>query len=210
MKINSQLKERILNTENKKGEFKIMNDELLKKQLNNIYGLGYKYLPNDVLLTDDEVKELLKNIKTSPYKITNIKMIVENKVVEVTFFDGIKEKMVLVEPDEFSMEDCLYIALAKKLYKNDYTFEGIEHKSKELRYMKKYVKIVNDGLKLWKQIQKKEAEEKEIQEMIQRKRKKRAEYKIRRAERKRNEKINLIAEAIKRSGVESIKVDDGK
>ena len=37
MKINSQLKERILNTENKKGEFKIMNDELLKKQLNNIY-----------------------------------------------------------------------------------------------------------------------------------------------------------------------------
>ena len=187
-----------------------MNEKLVEKQLNGMYGLEYKYLPNDILLTDVEVKELLKKYTFLPYTITNIKMIVENKVVEVTFFDGTKEKMVLVEPDEFSMEDCLYIALAKKLYKKDYTFEGIEYKSKELRYMKKYVKIVKEGLKLWKQIQKKEADEKETQEMIQIKRKKRAEYKVRRAERKRNEKINLIAEAIKRSGVESVKVDDDK
>ena len=82
-------------------------------------------------------------------KIIDINVIVPNKVVEVTFADGKKEKMVCHEEDTFDLRNCLFIAIAKHLYKKEYTFEGIEWKAFELTYLKKYVKIVDFALKAY-------------------------------------------------------------
>jgi len=96
-------------------------------------------------------------------KIIDINIIVSNKVVEVTFADGKKEKMVCHEEDIFNLRNCLFIAIAKHLYKKEYTFEGIEWKAFELTHLKKYVKIVDSALKAYdkkqKEIEKVEAEE---------------------------------------------------
>lgn len=42
---------------------------------------------------------------------------------------------------------CLFIAIAKHLYKDTYTPEGIEYKATLLSYEKKYAKIVNSAIK---------------------------------------------------------------
>lgn len=117
--------------------------------------------------------------------ISDIDIIVPNKVVEVTFADGLKEKMVRHEDDTFDLRDCLFIAIAKHLYKKDYTFEGIEWKAFELTHLKKYVKIVDSALKAFdkkqKDVAKVEEGRKAEQERIERKRAKRQTYKERRA-----------------------------
>lgn len=90
----------------------------------------------------------------SKEEITDINIIVPNKVVEVTFADGKKEKMVCHEEDTFNLRNCLFIAIVKHLYKKDYTFEGIEWKAFELTHLKKYVKIVDSALKAHEKKQK--------------------------------------------------------
>lgn len=130
-----------------------------------------------------------------PNEIVFVDVIVENKVTEVTFGDGKKEKMVLQEPDVFCMEDCLYIALAKHLYKQICTFEGIECKAKELRNYKYYAKIVNNGLKLWKKIKKFQEEEKLEEERIKKRKEKKEAYKKKRAEKRKEELISIQKEA---------------
>ena len=74
-------------------------------------------------------------------------IIVPNKVVEVLFKDGNTEKMVCHKEDTFDIRRCLFIALAKHLYKEEYTFEGIEHKANEMMMMKRYVKTVDAAIK---------------------------------------------------------------
>jgi len=90
---------------------------------------------------NEQVKAILSEV------IKDVNIIVPNKVVEVTFADDKKEKMVCHEEDTFNLRNCLFIAIAKHLYKNEYTFEGIEYKAFELMHMKKYVKIVDSALK---------------------------------------------------------------
>lgn len=117
--------------------------------------------------------------------ITDINVVVPDKVVVVTFSDYKKEKMVCHEEDAFNLRNCLFIAIAKHLYKEDYTVEGIEWKAKELMHMKKYVKIVDSALKCYKKKQKDikllEESHRLEQERIERKRAKRQAYKERRA-----------------------------
>lgn len=74
-------------------------------------------------------------------------IIVPNKVVEVLFKDGDTEKMVCHKEDTFDIRRCLFIALAKHLYKKEYTFEGIEYKANEMMMMKCYVKTVDAAIK---------------------------------------------------------------
>lgn len=147
-----------------------------------------------------------KNTPVDSNAIIDIDEIVENKVTEVKFGDGTKEKMVLQDPDVFCMEDCLYIALAKKLYKHTFTFEGIEHAAKEMRYVKYYNGIVNNGLKLWKKIkQKKEKElldEKLEKERLERHKKKRALYKAKREEKRKKEMIDAQVEIAKEAYIQ--------
>ena len=79
--------------------------------------------------------------------IYSFEEIVPKKVVVVYFRDGQSEKMVCREPDVFDLHRCLYLAIAKHLYKQEYTTEGIEYKASELSMQKKYVKIVENAIK---------------------------------------------------------------
>ena len=131
--------------------------------------------------------------------IFNINVIVPDKVVEIEFYDG-KEKMVCHKDDTFDLRKCCFIAIAKHLYKTEYTQEGIEHMATQLTYQKKYVKIVDKALKYYKKKEEEKAEKirKEEEEKIVRARQslKRRKQKERRAQRHREVLVDLIADSI--------------
>ena len=137
--------------------------------------------------------------------IVDINVIVPNKVVEITFGDDKKEKMICHKNDTFDLRKCCFIAIAKHLYKEEYTFEGIEYMAERLMYQKKYVKIVSDALKDYRR---KEAEkEKELREeeeakiIRDRQRLKRRKKKEERAQRHREILVDLIADSINEAKV---------
>lgn len=93
-----------------------------------------------------EIKIATKDYNPGRY-IKDYVIIVPNKVVEVLFKDGNTEKMVCHKEDTFDIRRCLFIALAKHLYKKEYTFEGIEYKANKMMMMKRYVKTVDAAIK---------------------------------------------------------------
>lgn len=139
--------------------------------------------------------------------IVNIDVIVPEKVVEVTIFDGKIHtyKQVCKYPDDFNFKFALALALAK--YVNEscshpYTREGVEALACE--YMWKYtdrLKEINRAIKAYnkwlKEESKKEAEEAERQAIIERRRAKNKKRKEKMRARKKQEEISTIAEAIK-------------
>ena len=147
-------------------------------------------------------------IGVNPY-IVNIDIIVPDKVVEVTIYDGATHiyKQVCRDPDEFDL--TFAIALAWTKYKNevfnlDYTLEGIEDAAHE--YMWKYkkpLKEFNRAIKAYnkwfKEETRKEVEEEERQAIIERRRAKNKKRKEKMKARKKQEEINTIAEAIKKA-----------
>ena len=137
---------------------------------------------------------------TEPDVITDINVIVPGKVVEITFADGGKEKMVCHKDDTFDLRKCCFIAIAKHLYKKEYTQEGIEYMATQLTYQKKYVKIVDKALKDYKKKEEEKAEKirKEEEEKIIRERQsiKRRKQKERRAQRHREALIDVFADSI--------------
>lgn len=152
---------------------------------------GYEgYYFNDSMLEDRTY---------SKDDIFNINVIVYGKVVEIEFYDG-KEKMICHKDDTFDLRKCCFIAIAKHLYKKEYTYEGIEHMAEQLMYQKKYVKIVDAALKAFakKEAEKEKAIEKAEEEKAirERQRKKRFEQKQRRAQRHKEALVDLIAASI--------------
>lgn len=131
--------------------------------------------------------------------IFDINVIVPNKVVEIEFCDG-KEKMICHKEDTFDLRKCCFIAIAKHLYKKEYTQEGIEYMATQLTYQKKYVKIVDTALKAFAKKEKdKEAVEKERTErekITARQRERRRKQKERRIQRYREDMIDLLADSI--------------
>ena len=131
--------------------------------------------------------------------IFNINVIVPNKVVEIEFYDS-KEKMICHESDTFDLKKCCFIAIAKHLYKKEYTYEGIEYMAKQLMYQKKYVKIVDKALKDYKkkmdELDKRAKKEEEMKIVHARQVEKKRRYKERRTQRYREDMINLIADSI--------------
>ena len=93
----------------------------------------------------------------------------------------------------------LFLAYAKMLYSKTLTFNGILNKSYQLQYEKRYVKLVKDGLKLFKKIQEDKVKKEEEERIKKHRREKLVAKKIAAKERKRKDKINLIAEAIRLS-----------
>ena len=132
--------------------------------------------------------------------IYNISVIVPDKVVEITFGDDSKEKMVCHEDDTFDLRKCCFIAIAKHLYKKEYTQEGIEYMATQLTYQKKYVKIVDKALKDYKRKEEEKAEKirREEEEKIIRARQsfKRRKQKERRAQRHREALIDVFADSL--------------
>lgn len=98
-------------------------------------------------------------------KITDVKVIVPNKVVEVTFADGTKEKSVCREPDVFSLESAISICISKKIMGGSSAYNN----------------AVKRGVKVYEDKRKKEELDKAEQERIEKKRAKRQAYKKRRA-----------------------------
>lgn len=156
----------------------------------------YFLVGHEGLYVDDM---LLEDRTYTKDDIFNINVIVPNKVVEIEFYDS-KEKMVCHEDDTFDLRKCCFIAIAKHLYKKEYTQEGIEYMATQLTYQKKYVKIVDKALKDYKRKEEEKAEKirKEEEEKIIRARQslKRRKQKERRAQRHREALIDVFADSL--------------
>ena len=161
---------------------------------------------NKIYLTKEQYEKLITNpleqyekLITNPFEIKDINIIVPNKVVEVTFVDNHKEKMICHQDDEFDLSRCLFIAIAKRMYKQSYTCEGIEYKATGLSMLKEYVKIVDKAIKAYEKkltdIAKAENEHKAYLERIEKKRIKKAERDTRRSNAVKEEMIEMQKEA---------------
>lgn len=135
--------------------------------------------------------------------IKDYQILCPGKVVKVDFTDNTSEKMVLKDPDVFDIRRCLFIAIAKHLYKQIYTPEGIEYRATLLSYEKKYVKIVNDAIKNHEKKEKerllKLQKEKEEKERIERKRAKNLKHREQLCKKRIEEQIDIQKEAIIRA-----------
>ena len=177
------------NNVNFSNEFQFINDELRYYDLSWLNN-HYSQISGSFTTTGRI------NIKEN---ILDINVIVPDKVVEIEFCDG-KEKMVCHKDDTFDLRKCCFIAIAKHLYKKEYTQEGIEYMATQLTYQKKYVKIVDKALKDYtrKEEEKKKKIREEERDRIVRERQslKRWRQKQRRKERYRKEVVDLISDSI--------------
>lgn len=132
----------------------------------------------------------------NPNEIIEIKVLDDNnRVVKVEFSDGYVVKNVRDEEDVFDIEECLYLALAKKLYRKEYTYEGILHMAEELKFKKYAVSIVKNGVKVYEEYLKEEKSKKEEIERRERRKAKKIAQKRRRKERARREQIEIQKQA---------------
>lgn len=168
------------------------SDLLTLTQVNDIMNKKY-----ETKLADDTI-----NLKDS----NEFKDVIEykkDKVYGFEFYDGTKIKTIREEGDVFSLPYAFYLALAKKIYGKELTFEGVLVKAKELSYQKYYVKLVKKGLKLFEKKQeeeaKKEQEEKDKKEQHKRYIEKKKKRNQRIEERYTKEFIDAISQAIKKS-----------
>lgn len=98
-------------------------------------------------------------------QVKDVNVIVPNKVVEVMFTDGTKEKAVCREPDVFSLEQAIAICIGKKIMGGSSAYNNA---------IKRGLKVYDDKLN-------KEWRDKAEQERIANKRAKRIAYKKRKA-----------------------------
>ena len=141
--------------------------------------------------------------------IVAVNVIVPNKVVEVTIYDGEEHtfKQVCKEPDQFDFKYALALAWAKymnlhpRIYHN--TLLGLEILANKLiieyeetqREFDRAVKAYNKWLK---EEEKKKAEEEERKAIIARRREKNKKRKEKALAKKKETEIDIIAEAIRR------------
>lgn len=154
-----------------------------------------------IIMSNDDIKNILSS------HIKDYQILCPGKVVRVDFTDNTSEKMVLKDPDVFDIRRCLFIAVAKHLYKDTYTPEGIEHKATLLSYEKKYAKIVDSAIKNHEKKEKEKLlklqKEKEEKERIKRKRAKNLKRREQLRKKRIEEQINIQKEVI-------IRVNDEK
>lgn len=184
----------LLNSKNWKGKLLIDEVDGILEQL-----LGAKV--EKVICTPDSMNEKEnKNMPTKSFdleimgiknfisyitkpEIKDVNIIVPNKVVEVTFADGTKEKSICREPDTFSLESAISICISKKIMGGSSAYNN----------------AVKRGMKVYEDKQKRENAEKAEQERIEKKRAKRLAYKKRRVAKKREEQIAIQTEAYLRA-----------
>ena len=194
-----------------KGENKITAEETEEMMKENTIAEAKKRVHQK---DEDHLKRVEKIQKKIGYYrnvsgFNSINEVVSNEVVKVKFCDR-EYKMVRDPRDEFSMKKVLYLAIAKYLYGDIYTSEGIEKKAEELKYEKTYVKIVEYAIKMLAAMKELEKENAEYEALLEARRQKRWERKQRqmdrRAEKKRiqeekerEEKIQIQTEAYLRA-----------
>lgn len=136
-------------------------DSMNEKEKNNM-PTNFNYYEN---LLKGTYKVYIDKDRIKFPEIKDVKIIVPDKVVEVTFADGTKEKSVCREPDTFSLESAISICISKKIMGGSSAYNN----------------AVKRGMKVYEDKQKREATEKAEQERIEKKRAKRLAYKERRA-----------------------------
>ncbi len=142
----------------------------------------------------EEFKNMMGDFNMGKCSVVDVNIIVPDKVVEVTFADGTKEKSVCREPDTFSLESAISICISKKIMGGSSAYNN----------------AVKCGMKVYEKKLEFEKYQKEEQERIEKKRAKRLAYKERRAaeraeeenqrkEREREEQIAIQTEAYLRA-----------
>jgi uncharacterized membrane protein YcgQ (UPF0703/DUF1980 family) len=150
--------------------------------------------PNDVPIIYGELDPIVLKPwhlcgKINTLNIEDIKVIVPNKVVEITFVDGIKEKVVCKETDTFSLENAITICLAKKI---------LGGSSKYNNFIRKTVKDYNKKIE-------QEKKDKVLAEQIAKKKAKNLEKKKARLERKAQKEKEKQIEIQKEAYIQAMK-----
>lgn len=118
--------------------------------------------------------------------IDDVKIVVPNKVVEVTFEDQTKEKAVCAEEDTFSLDTAITICIAKHMLGGSSAYNNAVRKANKI--------LVNKA----KAAEKAKAEAEQKQKRVA----KFEAYKKRKVEKKREQEIELRKEAYKRAIME--------
>lgn len=169
---------------------------------NQNYGTTVYSNPNTYVCSANDVIKAMQNLSkiiNNPDDFKSVKEIVPEKVYEFTFNDNTKIKTIREESDPFDLEYMFYLALAKKLYSKDYTFEGVLMKTIELQFIKSTVKTVKKGIQIFKKAQEEKAKKEEQEAIKKRQHEKYIRKKKEAKARKRDNQINIIAEAIRLS-----------
>lgn len=132
----------------------------------------------------------------------DIKEHVPNKVYTFTFADKTKIKTICSDEDVFDLEYAFYLALSKKLFSKELTFEGILRMVDEIRCQKYYVNLVKKGIKLFNKMQEEERKKKEQEEIKARRHKKYIEKKKKQKERRLIRQAEILAKAFNNKGEE--------
>lgn len=123
-------------------------------------------------------------------QVADVNIIVPDKVVEVIFIDGTKEKSVCREPDVFSLEQAIGICISKKVMGGSSAYNN----------------AVKHGIKVYENKIREEQMDEEERERIERKRAKRKAYKerraVKRAQEEREKQIEIQKEAYVRAMLE--------
>lgn len=149
------------------------NEKMTRMQINPFTSI--------VMLFDESNQNIKISTKETGfpyYEIKDVNIIVPDKVVEVTFADGTKEKSVCQKPDTFSLESAISICISKKIMGGSGAYNN----------------AVKRGMKVYEEKLNKEAAEKAEQERIEKKRTKRLAYKERRAAKRAEEEAKRKAQ----------------
>ena len=185
-------------------------DNLVSK-LNALGNMGYMMSPSDINWCSWNAWTINMNKDL----ITNIKMIVPNKVMEVTIDGNVNMrqplmpvksgtyKMVLREPDQFDMKYGCALAIAKAIYSKYYTHEYLESMVPEILGIKYFVKEIDKAIKKYnnklKEEEKLQKQEEERKAIVARRKEKNRKRKQKRLEKQRQEQIDIIAKAIEKT-----------
>lgn len=158
---------------------------------NHSCGNGKDYhIYDDCCVSEKEIDKIIALLKISKSEevvvvniITDVNIIVPNKVVEVTFVDEDKQKAVCQKSDVFSLEQAISICITKHL----------------LGGTSAYNKAVKNGIKVYEEKQRVEQILKAEEKRIVKRRTKKAAYMKRRAEKRREEQIEIQKEAYVRA-----------
>ena len=134
----------------------------------------------------------------APY-ITKVEILKPGKVLRFTFNDDTVIKTVCSDNDPFDFKFAFFLAYAKYFWENVLTTQGIENKARDFTNVKFFNSLVKKGMKVY--FNQKKKEEREEKEEAERKkvRANRIAKKIAKKEKVREDRINEMAEAIRRA-----------
>lgn len=166
---------------------------------------------NKIICTPKTQKESDKKMKQKTYRekleeqlekyqndsgIKSIGVVVPEKIVKVTMYDGSTYTMKCHKDDEFSLEKAIILAYVKYMNTN-LTPAGIEYKADRFYYYKSKMKRLKSAMKLYEIQQKLKALDEEEERIRANKKRKKIAQKKRRAERLAEEKLKETKEAAK-------------